>query len=328
MAAICTAPGVAHAQKPSAADRATARNLAQEGYAALREEQFATAVDRFTRANALVHAPTLLRDLARAQIGLGRLVDANETYNQIIREGAPANAPASWRGAVEDAKQEGAALAARVPWLTIRVTGAEDPRVTLDGAPVEGVSPSAKRAVDPGSHEIRATAEGFEPLKKVVLLKEGDDLDVALELQKRAEPAAPPPLAKAPAAPAKSQAPKAPGWHKPATVGAFAIGGAGLVVGSVTGILAMTKHSELTSGCAEGTCGPDQESNYNDFHTLGTVSTISFAVGGVGVVSGVVLLLIEPRASARRETALVADKPGFRWSPFVGVGAAGVKGSF
>jgi hypothetical protein len=62
----------AHAAEPSSADRATARTLAQQGYEALRDKQYAVAADRFSRANGLVRAPTLLRDLARAQVGLGR----------------------------------------------------------------------------------------------------------------------------------------------------------------------------------------------------------------------------------------------------------------
>src|SRR4051812_40044060 len=60
-------PGTAapNVTEPSAADRATARTLAQQGFEALRDKDYATAVDRYTRALAIVHAPTLLRDLAR-----------------------------------------------------------------------------------------------------------------------------------------------------------------------------------------------------------------------------------------------------------------------
>jgi len=50
--------GVANAE-PSAADRATARSLADEGYTALQDKHYAEAADRFSRADALVHAPTL-----------------------------------------------------------------------------------------------------------------------------------------------------------------------------------------------------------------------------------------------------------------------------
>ena len=81
--------------EPSAADRATARPLAQQGHEALENEDYAVAADRFSRAEALVHAPTLLRDLARAQVGLGRFVEAHENYNRIIREGTTSSSSAS-----------------------------------------------------------------------------------------------------------------------------------------------------------------------------------------------------------------------------------------
>src|SRR5882757_4345778 len=77
--------------EPTAADRATARTLAQQGYEALRDKNYTDAVDRYTRALAIVHAPTLLRDLARAEVGLGKLVDAHENYSIILREGVAAD---------------------------------------------------------------------------------------------------------------------------------------------------------------------------------------------------------------------------------------------
>jgi hypothetical protein len=54
--------------EPSAADRATARSLAGEGFQALQSKDYAAAADRFGRADALVHAPTLTLDWARALV--------------------------------------------------------------------------------------------------------------------------------------------------------------------------------------------------------------------------------------------------------------------
>src|SRR5258706_3157916 len=82
--------------EPTPADRATARTLAQEGQQALEAKNYAIAIDRFGRADSLVHAPTLLLGLARSQVGLGKLVEAQESYNRIIREGVAATSPHSW----------------------------------------------------------------------------------------------------------------------------------------------------------------------------------------------------------------------------------------
>ena len=83
--------GAALAQ--SEADRATARELAREGQAAFDRGDFETAADRFARADALVHAPTLLLALARAQNKLNRLVQSYESYSRILREGVPEGSP-------------------------------------------------------------------------------------------------------------------------------------------------------------------------------------------------------------------------------------------
>src|SRR5215203_241669 len=77
------------------ADRATARALALEGHAALQKKDYATAADRFGRADSLVHAPTLVVDWARSLQGLGRFVEAHEKYELVLREGIPAGSPKS-----------------------------------------------------------------------------------------------------------------------------------------------------------------------------------------------------------------------------------------
>jgi hypothetical protein len=316
-------PHIALAQEPSSADRVTARTLAQEGYEALRAREFAKAADRFTRANALVRAPTLLRDLARAQIGLGHLVDAHETYTQIIREGVPADAPAPWGPALEDAKQELALLTPRLPWITISVAGPAHPRVTIDGAPISESSLGVKRPADPGAHELRALAPGYHTAKKSVVLREGSIVKVAFELEE-APPDAPTKSEEA-AGKVSVATVEDPGWVKPLTIGAFALGGVGIAVGSATGILAITKHNQLAAACA-GSCGLPQKSTYDAYHTLGAISTIGFVAGGIGLGTGVVLLLVKPKVLVLQEPTATASR--LRWSPFVSVGSAGVVGSF
>src|SRR3954471_15087061 len=89
------AAGVARAE-PSASDRATARVLADEAGEALDQKNYEVAADRFGGADALVHAPTLLLGLARAEVGLGKLVEASENYQRIVREGVTPGAPAAF----------------------------------------------------------------------------------------------------------------------------------------------------------------------------------------------------------------------------------------
>ncbi len=316
----------AEAAGPSSADRATARQLAQEGYLALKGKDYATAADRFKRALDLVHAPTLLRDLARSQVGLGKLVDAHETYGQIIREGVAKDAPAPWVKALADAKSEIAGIPPRLPYVTITVAGPGHPSVTIDGAPIAEASLGVKRPIDPGRHDIRALGKGYYTAKKTVSLKEGESLSVAFELEEAPTDA-----------PAKGELDESkgkvvvtfaePAWRKPTMISAFAVGGAGLALGSVTGILALTKHGKLSTDCTRNVCGPQQKADLDNYHTLGQLSTIGFVVAGVGAAAGTVLLFMRPQPQEEDEGA-EPGAPSVSVSAFLGVGSAGVQGTF
>src|SRR6478609_2257212 len=158
------------AAEPSAADRATARSLATEGYWALHDKRYAEAADRFGRADALVHAPTLTLDWARRLVGLGQFVEATERYELIIREGVDAKAPQSWQRALSDATNELAALKPRLATVTITVAGAGDAHVTIDGTAMPSASIGVRRPINPGNHVFAVSANGYLSSRKTLTL--------------------------------------------------------------------------------------------------------------------------------------------------------------
>ena len=187
--ALLLLPAAASAQAPappSVADKATARELAKEGTAALARKDYAEAADRFSRAGTLVHAPTLTLGLARAQVGLGKWLVALDLYNRILQEGSPAGSPPAFVRARQDARRDLDDLEPRVPSVVITVKGAAR-SVTLDGAPVPAVALGVKRPVDPGKHVIRAEGDGVLPAEVEVTVAERKVETVTLELK------APPP---------------------------------------------------------------------------------------------------------------------------------------
>ena len=303
--------------EPSAADRATARSLAGEGYQALQGKDFATAADRFGRADALVHAPTLMIDWARSLAGLGKLVEAQERYEQIVREGVDAKAPKSWQRALNDATIELADLKPRLAWVTLSVRGSDQAHVSIDGAVVPPAAVGVRRAVNPGARLVRVQAKGCLPQKRELNLTEGAEAAAAFTLEPdpdaQIEPAVSPllPLEAAPA-PAPSSAPM---------YVAFGVAGAGLVVGGVAGALALAKRSSLSNQChADGACPSSQTRVVSSYHTLGTVSGIGFAVGVAGAGAGLALWYFERSSNHPVQ--------GFVVHPYVGLASLGAVGNF
>jgi hypothetical protein len=308
---------------PSDLDRSMARSLAAEGYEALVAKRYQTAEDRLRRADALVHAPTIVVDHARALVGLGRLLEARERYQLVIREGVDAKAPPSWRQALADAEKEDAALEARFAWLIIRVDGPSNPNVTVDGVTVPVSQLGARRPMDPGLRAVRVTASGYVSADQSVTLREGEERELAFVLKtppsvdlEDGEPE------RAPGAPvaADRSRPRWPMWA------AFGAGGVGLAVGSVTGALALGAHSDLKSQCSGGKCRPTSseekrrmDGDVSRYHTLGTLSGIGFAIGVAGAATGVVMLL------TGKSNDEVATLPV---TPLVGPGSVGVEGRF
>jgi len=304
--------------EPSPADRATARALAGEGYQALQEKDYASAADRFGRADALVHAPTLMIDWARSLVGLGKLVEAQERYEQIVREGVDAKAPKSWRRALTDAASELAQLKPRLAWITISVSGAEDPHVTIDGVVVPPAAIGVRRAVNPGPLDVRVQAKGFLGQNKTVELKEGAEEAAEFRLEPDPEARAVVPV-KAP-----EPAPTPVKSHNPtAMYVAFGVSAAGLAVGMISGGLFLSKRSDLNGVCnSDHACESVYKSDVDAYHKLGTVSTVGFAVGVVGAGVGLTLAILN------RNTGNPAPAQGVAVHPYIGLGSVGATGSF
>jgi hypothetical protein len=304
--------------EPPAADRATARSLATEGYWALQEKRYADAADRFSRADALVHAPTLTLDWARSLVGLGQFVEAQERYELIIREGLAAKSPQSWARALSDAKAELAALKPRLAWVTIAVSGSNDAHVTVDGVAVPAAAVGVRRAINPGAHDVAAVAPGYLSSRQALKLAEGEEGSVSLVLQiDPAQQVAP--VVAAPAKPPPAVAPS----DRPNRTGAyvaFGVAGAGLLVGGITGVMALSKNSTLEKDCPDrDNCAfPDTIQAY---HTLGYISGAGFIVGATGIATGITLLLLNGKPPSTSTRGLVVQ-------PYLGVGSVGATGTF
>jgi hypothetical protein len=291
-------------------NRATARNLAAEGNAALKLDDFATAEDRFRRADALVHAPTLVVDHARALIGLGRFVEAQERLELVLREGVPSNAPWVWKRALKDAQQLVDTVKPKLGWLTITVRGPSDSEVSMDEVQVPAVALGVRRATDPGSRRIRAKAPGYLPTEVTVSMPEGGEQAITLDLKldPAANKSATSPLwqQSAPTSLSENRHPK----KDSNVIGyvAIGVGAAGLAVGAVAGAIFLGKHSELASRCPDAS-NCDQTGLIDQYNRYGTISGVGLGVGLVSSLAGTWLLLSHKshaESSSRPQSVAVA----------------------
>ncbi len=312
---VCLAPSLAWAQ-PSDADRATARALAREGYEAQKHARYDLAADRFQRAEALVHAPTLLLGLARAQVGLGKLVEAHETYERIARETLSPSSPAPFVKALEDAKREAAVLTPRLAWVTLDVHGPSTAEVFLDDALVPAAALGVKRACDPGQHRVKAAVPGLAAIERTFAVDEGATQTVSLSIESPVE--SPPPVAVAPAPaeppPAAGRTESTSSIHTSLAIFAMGVGVSGLIVGGVTGVLALNKHASLDSDCPNGHCSADEGGAVDAYRTLANVSTVATILGVAGAATGITLMLTTPKPSSV--------------TAYAGVLGAGIQGAF
>jgi hypothetical protein len=167
-------PRAAEAQQVSEADRQGARDLWQQGYQLQQAGQYAEALDKFTRAQAVFSAPTNLLHMAECQAQLGLLVESAETYRGLINLALPANAPPAFSAAQTQGKAELQQVEARIPKVVVQVTPPNLPglSVTIDGQPMNVALVGVERPIDPGPHKILVGAPGYARLEGAVTIKE------------------------------------------------------------------------------------------------------------------------------------------------------------
>ena len=304
-----------------ASDKTTARELAKQGLQAYDAGRYDEAVEKLSKAYEVVHVPTLAVNEARALVKVGKLVAASELYLEATRIPKDKSWQSTQEEAQRDAEKERNDLLPRIPRLKIIFKGAAsaDVSVSIDGAAVPEALADSEQVVDPGERIVEGK-RGDEVVKQSITLKEGDHGQVMLQFAHAAVPVAPI-TTQVPPQPNNSTQPTTVPMNPPPAkenkggssqkvVGwmGVGLGGAGLVVGAVSGILASSKRSSLldSNTCsADGRhCAPSQSNDVNAYNSLRTVSSVGFIAGGVLAVTGVTLLLTAPKQESQPRVGL------------------------
>lgn len=289
------------------ATRGSARELGEQGNALFAAGDFAGALDKFERANALVPVPTLGVRIARSLVALGRLVEASERYLAVQRAGLPPSPLPVHERALEDARSERDALLPRIPSLVVTVSppGAT---VTIDGATLPPALVGEKRVVDPGRHVVEAQVGGAT--KRVEIeVAEGATLPIHVTVDGASS--GPSSAAPRPGEAADETAASSP-WS---TIGwtAVGVGGASTLVGVVTGLVAMGQRGDLEARCGDAlACPPSAHDDASSYNAMRTVSAITFFAGLGVAAAGATILVLDPGGGTSTEgaAARVVAGPG------------------
>jgi hypothetical protein len=310
LAPALVAPRAQAQPTPSSDASSKADRVFCEGRMAANAGDYTTARARFLESERLEPAPGTLLNVADCEVHLGLLVAAREHF-ELAASGFPrGDSRRTW------AATQASQIEKRLAHLTLRL----DPQapvgtaITMGGSAVDPSAMGHPALADPGAVQIVVTAPGRVARTLTLTLAEGQSLDEVLTVgdplpATEAPPAAAPPSTE-PATPAMVRSyPLRPVGYVVAGVGV-----AGLVAGSVAGILALDKASTMKSHCNTSTwvCDSQGVDAAQSGGTLATVSNISLVAGAVLGGVGAYLVFLYSSMEAPAATSLVpyADPHG------------------
>lgn len=276
-----------------ASDPAAGEALFREGRAAADAGNYQKACEKFHESHRLDPAPGTVLNIADCEEKLGHIATAWTLYQEVMQK-FPAR---DERYTI--AQERVTALEPRVPKLAIRLAAGapSDSVVRRDGVELKSASLDTPLPVDPGKHEIVVEAPGRAKSSVTIDIAEGDTKRVSVS-----------------PGPVTSTSDKGPGKTKSSSGGktaGYVLGGIGIVgigVGTVTGLMVLSKKSTVDDNCDPKTklCNQTGKDAADSGKTLGTISGASFILGAVALGAGAYLVL----SSKEKEPTEVGIGPG------------------
>jgi hypothetical protein len=328
--------------QPSAAQKETARSLMAEARELRERGDLEGALSRFSAADTIMGVPTTGFETAATQAELGKLVEARETLRRVLALPQSPDDPEPFNDARSKARALDQRLQSRIGALHFMVTGvaaSETLVVTVDGEAVPVAVLGMPFRVNPGKHVVVARAGGREAKTevdalesrtvKVELLLPAPQSDAAVpsDVQLDETPAA--------AAVASTAIPNTPPAASSASVPlvtyvAGGVGVAGMLVGAVTGMMAVSHKNAAARDCVDGRCPPSTWDDLDSARSMAAVSTTGFVVGAVGLAIGTSFLLLHDEPSTARAVTPKARVSRLSVTPDLGPrgGSLSVSGRF
>jgi len=343
--AVLVACGLLTVAAPAGAQdaktRAEAKEVEKEAQTLYDKGEYAEALAKYERLDDLIPLkPAQKVRSARCVEKLGRLLEAQDRYTAIAEDDTATSNRADL-DAREAAKNALGALQRRIPKVIIQIEGADRLQkvdLELDGEPLQQSKVGTPLQLDPGEHTIKGSLQRGKELDRETAsarfdAKENTTLDVPLSFAAGAKKKQD--LGGTSGGGAsqdywailkrKSSTQRTLGW---VVVG---VGGAVFLAGGATTLIALGVKSSLDDQCTpERQCPPAAHSDVDSYDTLQTVTTVLFVGGAIGVGTGIALLMTAPDSRAAgslgRPTLRASARPSI--TPWIGLGGAGVRGSF
>jgi hypothetical protein len=311
LAGAAAAAILAFAPSADAGDPAAARDQLKMGWELSQADKCDEAIPHLEESLRLDVKSITLINLANCEEKVGHLGDALGHWVD-----ARARAQAEGNVAIEaEAEKRAKLLEPRLAHLTISLAkgAAAGAEVSRDGTVLGGVSLGVAASVGPGTHVVVVKAKGRKDARFEVAVNEGE--------AKAIEVATGDPDGSGGAASASAGAPQedTSSGTSPLVWAGFGVGAAGLAVGAITGLMAISK----ANACPNHVC-PNQNDldGVSSGRTLGTISTIGFVVAGAGAAVGVLGLTVF-RAKGHPEGATAAKA-----ALYIAPASAGLAGTF
>lgn len=281
-----------------------ATSLFQTAVELLEKGEWKEACSKFEASMALYQAPSTLLNIARCYEHDGKLSLAWSAYQRALVINLETQGAARKQELEEVAKKGLAEIEPRLPRIKIVLKGAVPAglHVLQNGKEVPAAGLGTPIPVDPGPQSVVAEAPDFEPFTQTAEVKEGEVVEIPIELKKRVvvAPVIDTPVEKKPLWP----------WISAGAGIAFLAGAAAFRVDQafVEGKQFGACDGDVKNKCPEGyDPGPDNDRKNRDnglFVGLGTVGVIGLGAAVVGFV------MTQPAKPAPKKAAVVVPWVG------------------
>ncbi len=293
LACFALLAGAAHAdvETASEADKHVARQLVRTGDEKFEAGDYQGALNDYRGADAIMQVPTTMIEVARALAALNRLREAKATYKRVLAYPSAEDEPAAFGSARAKAESGLVELDPRIPRLQVVVEWEGEPSpelmLSVDGGQIAA---GTEAELDPGTHEIRVEATGHTAEQVTVELAEAEKKQITVLMKPVVTVPSPIPVPNV-VGPSMDPPSTIPAWTW-VGVGFAAVGG---IVGTVTGVMSLSKASDLEAQAIGDNLYPESSRPLQEESVLlAHVSTVSVAVAGAGAavaIAGIIVYL-------------------------------------